>query len=60
MASRARPRSPAAGDAVPAPRIDDRLMTEHYGVVVVGAVNPALTAMAGAIPAGGHLHSRPS
>ena len=41
-------------------RIDDRLMTEHNGVVVVGAVNPALTAMAGAIRAGGHLHSRTS
>jgi len=36
-------------------RIDDSPMSEHYGVVVVGAVNPALTAMAGAIRADEHL-----
>jgi hypothetical protein len=35
-------------------------MIEHYGVVVVGAVNPDLTAMAGAIQAGGHLRGRTS
>jgi hypothetical protein len=41
-------------------RIDDRSMTQHYGVVVVGAVNPALTAMAGAIRAQEHLRGRTS
>ena len=39
-------------------RSDDGSMIEHYGAVVLGAVNPALTAMAGAIRAGGHLRSR--
>ena len=42
------------------PRIDDRSMTEHYGVVIVGAVNPAVTAMAGAIRADEHLRGRAS
>jgi len=60
MTSQARPRSPSAGDAPPARRFDDRSMTEQYGVVVVGAVNPALTAMAGAIRAGEHLRGRTS
>jgi len=46
-------------------RIDDSSMSEHYGVVVVGAVNPALTATAGAIRAGAiraeqHLRGRAS
>jgi hypothetical protein len=39
-------------------RIDDRSMTQHYGVVVVGAVNPALTAMAGVIRADEHLRGQ--
>lgn len=56
MASRLR--SPAAGDAPRARRFDDGAMTEHYGVVAVGAVNTALTAMAGAIRAGEHLRGR--
>jgi hypothetical protein len=60
MAGQARPRSPSAGDAPAARRFDDRLMTEHYGAVVVGAVNPALTATTEAIRAGEHLLRRTS
>jgi hypothetical protein len=41
-------------------RIDDSQMTEHYGVVAVGAVIPALTATAGAIRAEEHLPGRAS
>jgi hypothetical protein len=41
-------------------RSDDGSMIEHYGVVVVGAVNPALAATAGAIRVGEHLFSRTS
>jgi hypothetical protein len=55
MASQGRPRSPSAGDAPPARRFDDRSVTEHYDVVIAGAVNPALTATAGAIRVGEHL-----
>jgi hypothetical protein len=35
-------------------------VTEHYDVIIVGAVNPALTAMANAIRVGEHLLSRMS
>lgn len=69
MAGRSRLPSSAAGEASAPGRFEDGNVTEHYDVIIVvdtsifpsiGAVNPALTAMANAIRVGEHLLSRMS
>jgi choline dehydrogenase-like flavoprotein len=68
LAGRSRLPSSAAGEARAPGRFEDGDVTEHYDVIIVGtsifpsigAVNPALTAMANAIRVGEHLLSRMS